>query len=164
MRRRRRGAVLTLHPPAFANEAAIVTDHDTQNTFGPAGAFRQGHPARIFLAGKGTPGGAIEGFNPANNDKLRIAGFGLAKPEAVKELMLEDGRDIVLNLPGGPSIRLLNTSNSRFPTAHSSSNSTGTASAKLSPRTSTASAGTPKAWRRTRIARAGGARITAGRR
>ena len=72
------GAVSAFHPSAFANAVDIIADHDTQNTFGPAGAFRQGHPARIFLVKKGTSSGAIEGFNPANNDKLRIAGFGLA--------------------------------------------------------------------------------------
>ncbi len=109
------GAVSAFHPSAFANAVDIIADHDTQNTFGPAGAFRQGHPARIFLVKKGTSSGAIEGFNPADNDKLRIAGFGLATPEAVKELMHEDGRDIVLNLPGGPSIRLLNTSKESLP-------------------------------------------------
>ena len=84
-----------------------IAAHDARNTFGPAGEFKQeGRPARIFIVKKGDAGGVIEGFNAANNDKLRIEGFGLTRPEAVKALMQQQNRDTVLMLPSGTSIRL----------------------------------------------------------
>ncbi len=101
--------------PAAPPAVEITSDHDVQNTFGPSGAFRQGRAARIFTVQKGKPGGTIAGFDPANNDRLRIAGFGLTAPASVKALMHEEGADTVLDLPGGPSIRFAGRAKTSFP-------------------------------------------------
>ncbi len=116
------GAALFLRPAAVgaggSNTVEVIAAHDARNTFGPAGEFKSEiRPARIFVLKKGAPGGVIEGFNAANNDKLRIEGFGLTKPEAVKALMRQENRDTILALPGGPSIRLTDTSIGSIPDA-----------------------------------------------
>ncbi len=115
------GVALFQRPAASGSAGAVasVASRDARNTFGPAGEFKsEGRPARIFIVKNGDPGGAIEGFNAANNDKLRIEGFGLTKPEAVKALMHQENRDTILALPGGPSIKLLNTSIESLPDAN----------------------------------------------
>ncbi len=102
-----------------AGTVASVASREVRNTFGTAGEFKsESRPARIFIVKNGGPGGVIEGFNAANNDKLRIEGFGLTKPEAVKALMHQEDRDTILALPGGPSIKLLDTSIESLPDAN----------------------------------------------
>jgi hypothetical protein len=95
---------------AFANAAEIAVDRDAKTTFMPTGEVKsEGRSVRIFIVKRGGDAGAIEGFNPAGGDRLRIEGFGLTDPEAVKALMRQENRDIVLALPGGPSLKILNT-------------------------------------------------------
>ncbi len=83
---------------------------DVHNVFATGGVKSEGRPARIFVIRKGTAGGAIEGFDSARNDKLRIEGFGLTNPAAAKALMREEGSSVILPLPGGPKVKLLNSS------------------------------------------------------
>ena len=114
------GAALFQRPAALgaggSNAVESIATHDARNTFGPAGQFKSEiHAARIFIVSKGSPDRVIEGFNATNNDKLRIEGFGLTKPEAVKALMHQENRDTILALPGGPSIKLADTSIGSFP-------------------------------------------------
>jgi hypothetical protein len=116
------GAVLFLRQGAKGADAVRAVEsiaaREARNTFGPAGEFKQeGRPVRIFIIKKGDAGGVIEGFNAANNDKLRIEGFGLTRPETVKALMHREGRDTILMLPGGTSIRLAEVSIDSFPDA-----------------------------------------------
>jgi hypothetical protein len=93
----------------------VLVDHDVVNTFGSSGAFRQGRASRVFVLQKGRAAGAINGFDPANNDKLRISGFGLTKPEAAKALMREDGADTILDLPGEPPVKLVHRAEASIP-------------------------------------------------
>jgi hypothetical protein len=93
----------------------VLADHDVVNTFGPSGAFRQGRAARVFLLQKGKAADAIKGFDPANNDKLRLAGFGLTKPESVRALMRDDGADTILDLPGELPVRFTGRTKASIP-------------------------------------------------
>jgi len=86
-----------------------ISGEDVRNVFLSDGIKRESHPTRIFTVKRGDPGGVIEGFEVAGGNKLRIDGFGLMTTEAVKALMHQQDRDIILALPGGPSIKLLDT-------------------------------------------------------
>lgn len=112
------GSVL-LHasPPQQAARVIESIDAlDVHNTFAADGALqKETRPARIFAVRKGDPDGIVKSFDAAKGDKLRLGGFGLTKPEAVKALMQQTGRDAVLQLPGGPSITLLNLTVASLP-------------------------------------------------
>lgn len=107
-------AVLYHHAAAQAGRAETpvksLEAQDIHDVFTPGGRNRETHQARIFIITKGSAGGVIEDFQAGGSDKLRIAGFGLTKPEAAKALMHQQGEDVILQLPGGPAIKLLKTS------------------------------------------------------
>jgi hypothetical protein len=89
---------------------------DALNTFSPGGEVHaETRPARIFVVRKGEGDAVIEGFDAANNDKLRIEGYSLTRPQAVKAIMRQAGRDTVLSLPGGPTVRLVNVTPDAIP-------------------------------------------------
>jgi hypothetical protein len=106
------GAILHHHATATAGHMTVksVLAQEIHNIFTSDGIKREAHPTRIFIIIKGDSDGVIEGFKAAGNDKLRIDGFGLTKAETVKALMRQQGADSILALPGGPTMKLLNTS------------------------------------------------------
>ena len=108
------GGAALYHATAQAGHAQTqvksIEAQDIHNVFTPEGIKRETHQARIFIITKGSAGGVIADFKAGGSDKLRIAGFGLTKPEAAKALMHQQGEDVILELPGGPAIKLLKTS------------------------------------------------------
>ncbi len=105
---------ITLNNAACSEEAGAprilkpVESADVQNIFGKE--FKSVRkPARVFTLRKGEGGAVIADFNAAQNDRLRLDGFGLTDAAAVRQSLQQAGGDVVLPLPDGAALRLLNT-------------------------------------------------------
>jgi len=101
---------------ALASEPILQGEPVNRTTaiFGSGGNSFVGKDGRIFVIRKGGPGGLITGFDAGNFDRLRIEGYGFTEPSQVRELMLQDGSNVVIKLPDGKEVRFQNMTAGRI--------------------------------------------------
>jgi hypothetical protein len=93
--------------PAAADESAAASDlHPNGQSI-----KSEGKP-HAFSVQRGSGNKIVDGFSATGGDKIRLAGFGLTRFDAVRRLMRQVGNDTLLNLPGGQQLWIRNTDNS----------------------------------------------------
>jgi beta-glucanase (GH16 family) len=69
----------------------------------------------VFVINHGTGNKIIRGFDPKQNHKIRIAGFGITHDAALSALMHQVGPDIEIRLPGGQQLWILKAAREDLP-------------------------------------------------